>query len=314
MKTNKLTLKGLAHSKAKNEEARELLESLRWADGVVCPRCESKDVVAVTANKDKEIRKGLYRCKECRRNKRSNQFTVTVGSIFEDSHIDLDIWLQAITLLCSSKKGMSAHQLHRQLGITYKTAWFMAHRIRYAMGKLFTRRMKGTIEADETYVGGRSRRVGMLGGMENKTPVVALVQRNGRVRSFVVPTVSASTLKSMLLENVNPSSHLMTDELPTYRKIGKNFASHDTVIHSKYEYVRGDAYTNTVEGFFSLLKRGINGVYHHVSKEHLHRYLDEFNFRYNHRKVEDHDRTISAIAGFTGKRLTYRDSLGQTHG
>jgi transposase-like protein len=315
MKPNKLTLKGLAHSKAKNEEARELLESLRWPNGVVCPRCESKDVVAVTANKDKEIRKGLYRCKECRRNKRSNQFTVTVGSIFEDSHIDLDIWLQAITLLCSSKKGMSAHQLHRQLGITYKTAWFMAHRIRYAMGQSkFTRRMKGTIEADETYVGGKSRRVGQQGGFENKTPVVSLVQRNGNIRSFVVPTVSASTLRQTLLENINPSSDLMTDELPTYRKIGKNFDSHQTVKHRHYEYVRGDVYTNTVEGFFSLLKRGINGVYHHVSKEHLHRYLAEFDFRYNHRKVEDHDRAISAIAGFTGKRLTYKDSLGQTHG
>jgi transposase-like protein len=210
---------------------------------------------------------------------------------------------------------MSAHQLHRQLGITYKTAWFMAHRIRYAMGQsVFTRRMKGTVEADETYVGGRSRRVGQQKGYENKTPVVSLVQRNGKVRSFIVPTVSASTLRKTLLENINPNSDLMTDELPTYRNIGKNFASHQTVRHHAYEYVRGDVYTNTVEGFFSLLKRGINGVYHHVSKEHLHRYLAEFDFRYNHRKVEDHDRTISAITGFVGKRLTYRDSLGQTHG
>jgi transposase-like protein len=306
----KLTLKGLAHSKAKNDEARELLESLRWADGVVCPRCDSKDVVKVEANRDKEIRKGLYRCKECRRNKRSNQFTVTVGTIFEDSHIDLDIWLQAITLLCSSKKGMSAHQLHRQLGVTYKTAWFMAHRIRYAMfqSPFSAKLLTGTVEADETWIGGKSRRLGHQTGLENKTPVVSLVQRNGEVRSFIVPTVSAKTLKDVLLENINPSSHLMTDELSAYRKIGKNFSSHDTVTHKNFEYVRGDAYTNTVEGFFSLLKRGINGVYHHVSKEHLHRYLAEFDFRYNHRKVEDHDRTISAIAGFTGKRLKYRDS------
>ena len=170
--------------------------------------------------------------------------------------------------------------------------------------------MKGTIEADETYVGGKSRRIGQQTGWENKTPVVALVRRNGNVRSFVVPTVSAQTLKEVLLENVNPLSHLMTDELTGYEKVGERFASHQTVVHSKYEYVRGDVYVNTAEGYFSLLKRGINGVFHHVSKEHLPRYLAEFDFRYNRRKITDHERTVSAIAGFEGKRLTYKDSLG----
>ncbi|MCI0708457.1 MAG: IS1595 family transposase [Ignavibacteriae bacterium] len=284
---------------------------MRWANGVACPRCGSTDIVKIEPNKEKKIREGLYRCKDCRRAKRSNQFSVTVGTIFEDSHIPLHIWLQAISLLCSSKKGMSAHQLHRQLGITYKSAWFMAHRIRYAMAQPpIQRKMKGVIEADETYVGGKSRRLGQLTGLENKTPVVALVQRNGRVRSFVVETVSASTLKKVLLENVHPSSHLMTDELQSYKETGKRFASHQTVTHSKYEYVRGDVTTNAVEGYFGLLKRGINGVYHHVSKEHLHRYLSEFDFRYNHRKVDDHERTVAAIAKFEGKRLTYKDSLG----
>lgn len=304
-----LTLVGLGHSEAKEDEARETLERLRWGSGVACPRCGSMDVAKVTANGIKKIRKGLYRCRDCRRNKTSNQFTVTVGTIFEDSHIALYIWLQAITLLCSSKKGFSAHQLHRQLGITYKSAWFMAHRIRHAMEQQPTRRMKGTIEADETYIGGKSRRVGRQTGFENKTPVVALVQRNGNVRSFVVPTVTAMTLKETLLANVNPSSHLMTDELDGYKKVGEQFASHETVKHSAYEYVRGNVTTNTVEGYFGLLKRGINGVYHHVSKEHLHRYLAEFNFRYNRRKIDDNERTISAIMSTEGKRLMYRDSL-----
>lgn len=266
-------------------------------------------------NKEKKIRPGLFRCKDCRRHKKSNQFTVTVGTIFEDSHIYLYLWLHAITAMCASKKGVSAHQLHRQLGITYQSAWFMAHRIRYAMGQpTFRKRMKGTIEVDETYVGGKSRRLGQQTGWENKTPVVALVQRNGKVRSFVVETVSASTLKKVLLDNVHPSSDLMTDELPAYEKTGKQFASHQTVTHSEYKYVRGDVTTNAVEGYFGLLKRGINGVYHHVSKEHLHRYLSEFDFRYNHRKVDDHKRTVSAIAGFEGKRLTYRGSLSNGHG
>ncbi len=303
-----LTLKGLAKDFGKEDQARELLESIRWADDVCCPRCGSTEVVKVEANPEKKIRKGLYRCKDCRKNKTSNQFTVTVGTIFEDSHIPLSQWLQAITLLCSSKKGMSAHQLHRQLGITYKTAWFMAHRVRYAMEQGHFGKLKGTVEADETYVGGRRRRMGNATGLENKVPVVSLVQRDGKVRSFVVPTVSATNLREVLTKNIHPTANLMTDELHLYKDIGKDFASHKTVIHSHYEYVRGNVYTNTVEGFFSIFKRGINGVYHHVSKEHLHRYLAEFDFRYNNRKIDDHERTLKALAGFEGKRLKYADS------
>ncbi|MFA5832163.1 MAG: IS1595 family transposase [Bacteroidota bacterium] len=296
-----LTLKGLSKDYGREDEARELLESLRWADGVCCPCCGGDAVVKVEANAEKKIRKGLYRCKDCRKAKRSNQFTVTVGTIFEDSHIPLSQWLQAITLLCCSKKGFSAHQLHRQLGVTYKTAWFMAHRIRYAMGTSVFTKMKGIVEADETHVSGKSRRAFNQTGMENKTPVVSLVQRNGKVRSFVVPNVTGTNLKEVLTKNIHPTANLMTDELAAYKSIGNNFASHDVVNHSKYEYVRGDAYTNTVEGFFSIFKRGVNGVYHHISKEHLHRYLAEFDFRYNNRKIDDHERTLKALAGFEGK-------------
>lgn len=304
-----LTIKGFPENEKAEDEAREMLEQLRWGAKVICPRCESENIVKVIPNKDKEIRKGLYRCKDCRKLKNNNQFTVTVGTIFEDSHIKLNIWLQAIILLCSSKKGMSAHQLHRQLGITYKSAWFMAHRIRYAMEQNSFKKMQGTIEADETYVGGKSRRVGKQTGLENKTPVVSLVQRDGNVRSFVVPTVSAMTLKKVLTENLSKSAKLMTDELRGYIRVGKEFKSHEVVNHKNYEYVRDSVTTNTVEGFFSILKRGINGIYHHVSKEHLHRYLAEFDFRYNHRKINDEERTVKAIIGFEGKRLTYRDSL-----
>lgn len=303
-----LTLKGLAKDYGKEDQARELLEAIRWADGVVCPRCGSTDIIKVEPNAEKKIRRGLYRCRDCRKANKSNQFTVSVGTIFEDSHIGLATWLQAITLLCSSKKGFSAHQLHRQLGVTYKTAWFMAHRVRYAMAQGHFGKMKGTVEADETYVGGVSKRTRRQTGWENKTPVVSLVQRGGKVRSFVVANVSTSNLKEVLTKNIHPSAHLMTDELNQYTTIGNHFTSHDVVNHRNLEYVRDNAYTNTVEGFFSILKRGINGVYHHVSKEHLHRYLAEFDFRYNNRKIDDHTRTLKALAGFEGKRLKYTDS------
>ncbi len=290
-------------------KAREMLKRLRWPDGVACPRCGSMDVYKIVAKEGSKMRDGVYRCKDCRKMKTSNQFTVTVGTIFEDSHIKLSLWLMAISLMCASKKGISAHQVHRMLGITYKTAWFMCHRIRFAMQRPASKRMHGVIEADETYIGGKKRGFGNQSKFENKTPVVALVQRNGSVRSFAVPTVSAATLKEVLLENVHPSSHLITDELNAYRKLEENFASHRTVRHARFEYVRGDVYTNTVEGCFGLLKRGVNGTFHHISREHLHRYLSEFDFRYNRRKINDQQRTVRAIAGFEGKRLTYRDSL-----
>ncbi|MBX7152535.1 IS1595 family transposase [bacterium] len=304
-KSNKLRLDKVA--RISEDEARETLEKLRWPDGVCCPRCGSLNVYKLEG---KSVRKGVYRCKDCRSVKQKDQFTVTVGTIFEDSHIKLSTWLTAISLMCASKKGISAHQIHRMLGITYKSAWFMCHRIRYAMQPdKPERKLKGIIEVDETYIGGKSRRTAKTTGLENKTPVVSLLQRGGKVRSFVVSTVTAATLKEVLNENINPKSHLMTDELESYKKIGKGFASHQTVKHSAYEYSRGNVTTNTVEGFFGLLKRGVNGTFHHLSKEHLHRYLAEFDFRYNRRKLTDSERIKEAIEGFEGKRLTYKKSI-----
>lgn len=297
-------------------KARELLESLRWPNGVACPRCGSMDVYKIEAGQGSKMRPGVYRCKDCRKLGKNNQFTVTVGTIFEDSHIRLSLWLMAISLMCASKKGISAHQMHRMMGITYKSAWFMCHRIRYAMAMPSKKKLRGIIEVDETYIGGRKKGSGKVGaaGVAEKAPVVALVQRNGEVRSYAVPVVSAQSLREVVFANVHKSAHLMTDELKAYKKIGKNFASHESVQHSKLEYVRGNVSTNTVEGFFGLLKRGVNGTFHHISREHLHRYLSEFDFRYNRRKITDQQRTVQAIAGFEGKRLMYRDSLVRKHG
>jgi transposase-like protein len=235
-----------------------------------------------------------------------------VGTIFEDSHIPLNKWLMAFHLLCASKKGMSAHQLHRMLGVTYKSAWFMAHRIRYAMAELNLSMLQGTVEVDETYVGGKER--GTQGVKKNKAAVVSLVERGGRVRSFHTEMVTGKTLKQVVKDNVLSNAHIMTDDHPGYRGLRKDFRRHSTIRHSWKIYARkeGDVLisTNTIEGYFSILKRGINGVYHHVGKHHLHRYLSEFDFRYNSRHVKDGERSLLAIRKVTGKRLTYRDSSG----
>jgi transposase-like protein len=263
----------------------------------------------------KNATRKLWKCRSCRK-----QFTVTVGTIFEGSHIGLHKWLLAFYLLCSSKKGMSAHQLHRMLGITYKSAWFMAHRIRYAMEQpAFTTLLSGTVEADETYVGGKPRKPNMkqfppldpskpdprrTGRGTDKTPVVALVERGGEVRSFRMANVTADSLGGAIRRHVAKEAHLRTDSYSSYKKVGKEYASHEVVDHS-YEYVRGDAHTNTAENFFSLLKRGINGIYHHVSEAHLPRYLAEFDYRYNNRSLTDSERTRKALSMVEGKRLRY---------
>ena len=290
-----------------DDAAREYLQSIRWPDGPVCPHC------GVIGNhyelQGKAHRKGLYKCceKECRK-----QFSVTVGTVFERSHIPLSKWLAAAYLLCSSKKGISAHQLHRTLGVTYKTAWFLAHRIRFAMadfgktGKLGSG--GGVVEADETYIGHKPwRRKGR--GWGHKEMVFSLVERDGQARSVHITGKMFDGIKKALRENVSPDARLSTDEARMYRKIAKQFAEHITVNHSQDEYVRGDAHTNTIEGFFSVFKRGMNGVYQHCSSDHLHRYLAEFDFRYNHRaalEIDDTRRTVDALAGIGGKRLTYR--------
>ncbi len=288
------------------DSARNYLEKIRWADGLpVCPHCGSINEHYKIKAKSSEstTRLGVWKCKDCRK-----QFSVTVGTVFERSHIPLHKWLLAVQLICSSKKGMSANQLHRLLGITYKTAWFMAHRIRYAMEqKVRNKKLKGIIEVDETYIGGKGK--GKRGrGSQKKTPVFSLVERKGKVRSFPVERVTAKNLKEIIRNNVDKTSTVITDEFKSYCGLGKEYPIHYVVNHGKKEYVNGIANTNTIEGYFSILKRGIIGVYQHVGKQHLHRYLAEFDFRYNNRQVNDFDISDFALNSIGGKRLLYWDS------
>ena len=293
--------------------AREHLEAVCWPDGPVCPHCRATaEVIAKVGGK--RHRPGLYYCNGCK-----GQFTVTVGTVCERSKIPLHKWVLAMHLLCASKKGMSSHQLHRMLGVTYKTAWFMSHRLREAMREPAGPAGGGlggqnkVVEADETFVGGKARNAKRGKPVPKKEPVVSLVERDGRVRSFHLTEVTAKTLRPILVTQIDRKSYLMTDESGSYVEVGREFGGHGTVNHSIEEYVRGGFWhTNTVEGYFALLKRGIIGVYHHVSQQHLKRYVGEFDFRYNHRHVSDFERADAALKGIEGKRLTYRrsDTLG----
>lgn len=290
-----------------NEEAAiAKLESIVWPDGPYCPRCGSFDRIT----KVKGGRKGLWRCGPCKR-----QFTVTVGTVFERSHIKLHLWFQAAHLMASSKKGISAHQLHRTLRVTYKTAWFMEHRLREAMRDGALGPLGGqnkVVEADESFVGGKAKNRAYA-PPPKKSIVFALVEREGKVESQHVADVTAATLGEAIEKIADRQSHLMTDEAPTYKGIGRDFAGHSAVNHSANEYVRlgGFVHTNTIENYFSILKRGVIGTYHHVSEAHLPRYLAEFDFRYNNRAklgVDDETRAEVALRGIVGKRLMYRDS------
>jgi len=305
-----MNLIDIANNFANENEARAFLEEILWPEGPVCPHCGIVDnAYKLEARKESKrpVRQGVWKCRDC-----SKQFTVTVGTIFEDSHIPLHKWLMAIHLMNASKKGISAHQIHRMLGLGYRAAWFMCHRIRHAMNSDAPQsKLGGIVEIDETYVGGKVKGKGVKAAKDAKAPVVSLVEREGRVRSFHVEHVTAKNLRPIINEHVHGWAQVMTDDAVVYPYVlSRKVASHDVVNHSQEEYVRREGgkiiHTNTVEGFFSLLKRGVMGTFHHISKQHLHRYLSEFDFRYNARKVSDGERTEQAIQAVKGKRLSYR--------
>ena len=305
------------------ETARLHLEATRWPEGAVCPHCKSKNVRELNG---KSHRAGLRQCneKECRQ-----QFTVTVGTVFERSKVPLNKWLLATHLMTSSKKGTSAHQIHRMLGVTYKTAWFMCHRIREAMTDNNPPPLGGkdkVIEADETYIGnklsikkrralprkvtytaeGKINSIRQKRGAGNKYMVVSLVERGGAIRSFHVDKTTTANIREILVRNADRKSRLMTDESKLYIRVGEEYQSHQSVNHGRHEYVRGEVYTNTLEGYYSIFKRGMRGTYQHCSEAHLQRYVTEFDFRYNGRHLNDNERRDAALRGISGKRLTYR--------
>jgi transposase-like protein len=300
------------------DKAREYLEAQVWPNGPVCPHCAALDKHLKLESGSKHYRPGLYKCGHC-----YEQFTVTVGTVFERSKIGLHLWLQAVYLMSASKKGISAKQLERMLGVTYKTAWFMAHRIREAMksngGSLLGGPgSSGIVEADETFYGTANDASGKplpkSRNFQHKMPVLSLVERNGEKRSFHIPTVNAATLGPIMKAQIAASARLMTDEARYYKPIGKHFASHESVSRNQNEYARGDVTSNTAESSFAILKRGLVGTFHAISEQHLQRYCNEFDFRWNTRQSQgfnDTDGANVALKGIAGKRLTYRRTDGE---
>ena len=325
-----LSLPDLLAKLPNEESARAYLERILWPHGPVCPHCQYPQsqlgVVEgvlgidhtphkhIKANPEKRVRPGLWKCGRC-----SKQFTVTVGTIFEKTRVSLHKWLLAAFLFASSKKGMSAMQIHRTIGVTYKTAWFMLHRLRHAMARLTDRPTSHSdytllggdgraVEADEVYLGGR--RTGVKSGFKgNKIAVVSVVERRGRVRSMSSERVTTATLDKAL-ETVRDDSVLMTDDLSLYRGVDRVFLAHRCVIHSAKQYVNGTTHTNTVEGFFANLRRGLDGIYHHVGQETLDQYLGEFDFRYNTRGLTDDERFDQMLSRGRGRRMTYKPAKG----
>jgi transposase-like protein len=300
MSTSVLTAKALQNEGA----AYAWVEAQVWPNGPVCPHCGGVERIGKMGGKS--TRFGVYKCYQCRK-----PFTVKVGTVFESSHIPMRVWLQAMVLLCSSKKGISSNQLHRVLGVSLKSAWFMSHRIREAMRVVGMGPMGGAgevVEVDETFFGqvkGEPKRR----GTGHKHVVLSLIQRGGSARSFHVEGTRMADINPVIRANLARESTMMTDEAQYYGEVGREMARHETVNHKQEEYVRGEAHTNTAEGFFSIFKRGMHGTYQHCSEKHLHRYLAEFDFRYSNRVklgVDDDERTARVVKGIVGKRLTYR--------
>lgn len=315
-----LTIMTAAKALADEAYAWELMEAIRWPNGATCPHCGATKAYYLTPKNGPRItRTGkptyrrVWKCATCRK-----QFTVLVGTVFEDSRIPVGKWLYAVHAMATAKNGVAANELKRAIQVDDKTAWFMAHRVRYAMGRApLVDKLEGIVEADETYFGGvaknmhkaeRERRITSR-GTADKIPVVTLVARGGEARSQVMRTVTSKNVEKVLHEHVSTAAALMTDESSVYPEAGKHFASHEAVNHGAGEYVRGEVYSNTVEGFFSQLKRSIDGTHHHVSAHHLDRYLAEFDWRYSSRKISDAARAELTIRKAAGKRLTYRNPV-----
>ncbi len=305
-------IQALPEACANEAKAVEFLENLRWGDLPFCPRCKCADVYKMKSADGTRNKRFLWKCTACKK-----QFTVRIGTVFEESRIALRHWCYAYWRAATSKKGVSALEIKRQTGISYKSALFMLHRIRFAMEPEppeYHTKLKGTVEADEVYIGGKPRYRGphnKRGLGTKKQAVSVLIERNGRARARVVPDVGALTLQSTIREFVDRDAHIMTDENRAYQGLGKQFRSHQTVYHTAGEYVRGNVHTNGAESFNALIKRGFHGIYHSVSKKHLHRYLSEFMFRYDRRKMTDGERVVAMIRATVGKRLMYKDPIGK---
>lgn len=300
-------------SKLTEARARDVFELIRWPNGPVCPHCGSTEALKL---KGRTVRPGLYKCQGC-----NSQFTATVDTILEDSHLPIRTWLMAFAILCSSKKGVSALQLQRQLGLgSYRTAWHLCHRIRHAMSQEplagLLGKGQGIVAVDETYVGGKRRKGSpgepLYGRATKKQAVVALVERDGRVRTRLMVRPDQVSLRDAIREVVHPTATIHTDEYSAYHGIGDYFlGGHKTVAHSRGEYARDGVHVNDAESFFGLFKRGIVGSFHSISVKHMPRYLTEFSFRWDHRKRTDGERTAEAIKGVAGKRLMYRQPIAK---